>query len=636
MCGIVGILNTRTIDLKQQLPRMVDILAHRGPDGRGFHYAPGVGLGHARLSIIDVSAGANQPLYNEDRTVCVIHNGEIYNYKELRGELINRGHRFRTDSDSEIIVHAYEEYGADCVCHFNGMWSFAIWDEPRRELLLSRDRLGIKQLYYAFPDGGFAFASEIKALRLAFPELNQIEPRQLYQFLMLSLSDHNEHTFFRDVRQLLPGENLRLDSRGQATRWRYWSIADVPPFEGSVEEAGERLHNLLHDAVHLQLRSDVPIGASLSGGLDSTTVVALASTQIPETLTTFSGLYPNDERYDESRYVHDMVRTFDLSVHEITPGTDRILEDLTRCMWHLEEPVTSQSIYTWWHISQQVGQRVTVLLTGHGGDEVHAGYFHHYRLFHTHLFERDFREDLHRVPDPLRQEWIAARQLNGTNYLPQILATADSPWAARLGRRWQAMLARKSPTTPAPGLRAVLNADFMAEAAGPAATSEEKIEGLDPLRRFMWRELRSAYLPSILRIEDRLAMAHSVESRVPLLDHRIVEFAYSLPPEYMIREGRTKSTLRTAMRGILPESVRMRADKMGFPTPVATWLRGDLGAEVASLLASPDARTGPLLNHDEVQRQIAMHRAGQVDLSKRIFMWLMCELWLRNAGAPAR
>lgn len=630
MCGLAGIVGIHRADFKKKLSAMLDTIGHRGPDGRGFHCADGVNLGHVRLSILDVRASANQPIYNEDRSLCVIHNGEIYNYIELRQQLLRRGHRFRTESDSEVIVHAYEEYGHDCVNEFNGMWAFAIWDEHKGELFLSRDRLGIKQLYYASVDGAFVFASEIKALIQSFPCLKEVNRRQIRDFLVAGLTDHGQSTFFRDISQLLPSQNLVLTRSGEISKSRYWSINTDQPFVGTIEQAASELRELFCDAVRLQMRSDVPVCATLSGGLDSTTVVAFASKLASGGLLTFSGLYPDDSRYDESVYVQAMADRFDLAVVPISPKPDHILDDLAKCMWHLDEPVTSQSIYTWWHINRRIGSDFKVVLTGHGGDEVQAGYFHHYRFFHMHLLEQHVGGGGRSVPDDLRREWALAKRLNGTDYLPQVLASSTSPSVRRLGERWQRMLKHKSTVPNNPGLRRAFDKDFMSESEDSCLTTEEHVPGLDVLRKFMWRELRSAYLPSILRIEDRISMAHSLEARVPLLDHRIVEFAYSLPSAYLIREGRTKYVVRQAMRGILPESVRLRADKMGFPTPVATWLRGEFGKEVEALITSSQARSRWLFNQNEVKRQMQFHRSGKGDLSKRIFMWLMCELWLRN------
>ncbi len=669
MCGIVGLvhLNGKPVAVAD-LRAMADAIRHRGPDDVGYllgdatagdyaifggddtpadvfgyplPYAPvgrltpkAVGeqrftfaLANRRLAILDLTPTGHQPMCNEERTVWIVYNGELYNADDLRAELTDAGHRFVSHSDTEVILHAYEAWGEKCTARFNGMWAFAIWDMPRRRLLLSRDRIGIKPLYLWQEAGRFAFASEIKAL-LALGIPRRANEAMVYDFLAANLSDHTDATFFEGVRALLPAHNLTLDlSGGTAELRRYWQLDPTRQIHLSSDAAyAAAFRQLFEDAVRRHLISDVPVGTCLSGGLDSSAVVCVISRLIRERglrvvgmeaqQKTFSARYA-DLRHDEGRFIASVIRAADVDARMTYPSPHELREQWRPLFYHQEEPFVSTSIFAQWcvfKLARETG--VTVTLDGQGGDELLAGYLGFFPNYFADLAAsgrwptlwREFRRHLVLHQTAARQE---ARSI-ATNLLPAGLKARLKKRAA-LGLDW---LAR----------------DFVAAAQAGAEARWRPTDGVGSrLAQGLQRALSFDPLPSLLRFDDRNAMAHSIESRVPFLDYRLVELCFALPPRQKIRDGVTKFVLRQAMAGILPEDVRLRQDKLGFSTPQDVWLRAELAPWAREILTSPEFRGRPYFRAEAVLRLLDRHVQG-VDLATTLWRCLAIELWHRAMG----
>ena len=586
MCGIAGTISTGGID-PSTLIRMGDRIAHRGPDGEGYLLgstestrlrrssreeignADGststIGFAHRRLTIIDLSERSDQPLIDASGDYGIAYNGELYNYLELREELLGLGHSFRSEGDTEVVIEAYKEWGPGCVGRFVGMWAFAMLDRPRGTVLLSRDRFGIKPLYYARIGEALHFASEIKAL-LAVPGL-EIEPNEeiVRRFLLDGGVDYSERTFFRGIDRLSPahnlvvplGEGFELDPR------RYWWY---PPQDGQAAEpeAATQLRGLLEDSVRIHARSDVPVGTCLSGGLDSSSIVCLAEElraagQIPRYTHSAFGYLPQDEAFSERRHMDSVVERTGARLYPVDPPVDRFVDELLGIVRQQDEPFGSTSIAAQWFVFEAARRNgMKVMLDGQGADEVLGGYEGYFTVIASNLlrerrllsyarFSREHKELLGRRPLPLL--------FAGWSVLPR-------------GARRSAT--RRLPVPLPAG--AVLMSDEMRERVRRDFQPDPPGSLYDLLKT----QTESVSLPSLLRFEDRNSMAHSIEARVPFLDHRVVEFAFGLASEMKIKGVETKHILREAMRGVLPEDIRTRKDKLGFRAePQAAWTIAD-------------------------------------------------------------
>jgi asparagine synthase (glutamine-hydrolysing) len=620
MCGIAGIVRwTGQPVLEHEIRTMCDVMVHRGPDDDGVFVGEGVGLGMRRLSIIGLDTG-RQPIANEDRSVWVVFNGEIYNYAALRKQLEQRGHIFRTESDTECLVHLYEDHGDALVDHLRGMFAFAIWDVRQRRLLLGRDRLGIKPLYYAATPNGVIFASEIKPI-LSCGEISRTLDFEAVGHLLTCLATPSSKSIVAGISKLEPariavavaGEPLRVS--------RYWNVAFQPDERSTEHELVERLRELLDESVALHRVSDVPVGAFLSGGVDSSAVVATLARQLSHAPKTFSIGF-EDASFDELRYAREVAAQFGTDHYDlvIRPDVISIVEDLT---WYLDEPFGDTSAIPTYMVSKLAAEHVKVVLTGDGGDEVFAGY----DRYVVEAREREFD----RVPRPLRRLAGAAGAAlpdgtTGKRFLEHM--ALDGP------RRYldASMLFR------AGDLRRLLTPETYREVArhnyvaGALGTWHG---GADWLASVQHHDL-NAYLPQdILTKVDRMTMAHSVEARPPLLDHRLVEFAATIPARFRLQNGTTKYLFKQAMRGVLPDHVIDRK-KQGFAVPLAQWLRKDLKTFARDVLLSPRAATRGIFNLRQVERMLELHNRGR-DLDLQLWTILSLELWCRRFldGSPA-
>jgi len=616
VCGICGVYDPRGGIDAALVRRMNEALRHRGPDANAVKEFPACVLAYNRLSIIDLVTG-DQPMTNEAGRSWIVFNGEIYNYKDLRQGLVERGHTLVTNSDTEAIIHLYEEKGPDCVLDLNGMFAYAIWDDARQRLVLARDRLGVKPLYFLERDGRVSFASEIKGL-LADPSV----PRRLnYAALEEYLTFQNvfgEKTFFEGVRVLPPGHFL-IAERGTAEVREYWDLHYSEDITDPAE-AVRRFGALLEESVDMEMMSDVPLGSHLSGGIDSGSVVMKACDKLAEPLKTFS-VYFDEPEYDESGLI-EQVSMLAQSVHY-----DRLLdpkefpEVLAKIAYALDEPRVGPSVIPQWFIAGLAATEVKVVLTGHGGDELFAGY-----PSYVIPYLRDVvrRRDWKELRAALRNLRVRIRTEGWKRVVGLPLYGLIERDLARYGR--EAVFKE--------GERSRLLTDSAKAAIGghdPRAELERVLARCDatsPLDRVLYLDIKT-YLPSLMIVEDRMSMAHSLEDRVPILDHRIAELSAQIPGRLKIRSMILKWIPRKNAEGLLPKAV-IEHRKVGFLVPLAAWFRGPLRATVEDLLLGERARSRGIFRPEAVRELVRAHMSGARDVSWKIWSLLNVELWHRT------
>jgi asparagine synthase (glutamine-hydrolysing) len=620
MCGITGKVSFRSSVDPALIDRMCEVIEHRGPDSRGVHLDHGVGLGVQRLAIIDLQTG-DQPIYNEDRSVVVVLNGEIYNYQELRDSLLAAGHRFTTHSDTEVIVHLYESHGDRCVEFLRGMFAFALWDSPRRRLLLARDRIGKKPLYYSFDGNNFWFASEAKAI-LQDPEVpRDVDESAIDAFLQFQHVPGGMSAFAA-LSRVPPGHTLVVDN-GRVEQQRYWRLSFADQVQLSDAEACERIREHLLEATRLRLRSDVPVGAFLSGGIDSSAVVAAAAQSVGRLRTFTIGF--RQAWYDERDAARTVAQRFDTDHHELVVEPD-IVDVLPRLAWHYGEPFADPSAVPSYYLAQIARRHVTVALDGDGGDESFGGYRRYVgvdlarRLQHVPpLAARATERVLTRWGTGRAQNTRRARLLRLARALRVDPATGYSLWVACFSP-----MERQALYTP----------DFAARARpeAPDTTILDAYRSSDAatlIERLLDVDIRT-YLPDQLLVKiDIASMAHSLEVRSPLLDHVFMELAASLPLSAKVSSKMSKRLLKDAIRPWVPSDILDRP-KQGFSMPVAEWFRAELRDLPASLLLDADAQKRGIFNPRAIERLIADHQRGAADNSNKLWTLLQLELWFRS------
>jgi asparagine synthase (glutamine-hydrolysing) len=622
MCGIAGFFEPEErlapAEQRRVLAQMCNVIEHRGPDDEGFFVEDGVALGMRRLSIIDLFTG-HQPISNEDGTVWIVFNGEIYNYRELRDDLIRRGHAFKTNTDTETIVHLYEEEGEACVSRLRGMFAFAIYDRRARKLFLARDRVGVKPLHYALAGNRLVFGSEIKSL-LQHPEVPRaVNHEAISDFLSFSYVP-DPQTAFRGIRKLPPGHTLTFKDGFLVTRC-YWDF-DYPEQEPdqkveSEEYYIERLRELIAESVSMRLMSDVPLGAFLSGGIDSSTVVAMMARAMGRPVKTFSIGF-TESSHDELHYARIAARHFDTEHHEfiVTPDVCRVVEEI---VWHHDEPFADVSSVPTYIVSKMAREHVTVVLSGDGGDELFAGY-------ERYLVDRQ-RQKFERLPGFFRRNlmlrasrWLP-RHVYGKNYLRNV--------SLEPGARYIDSISCFDEDKK----QQLLSGDFRRALSRHNAT--EKFTRLfaapgspERLDHLLYLDSKT-YLPGdIMTKVDRMSMAHSVEAREPLLDHRLIEFAQRIPAVFKLRGSETKSILKKAMRGIIPDEIIDRP-KQGFGVPMQKWFKEDLREMVIDTLNDSRTRQRGYFDQRVVSATLREHLSGRRDNSRHLWSLLMLELWHR-------
>ncbi len=627
MCGITGIFDTRERRevLRETLARMNESQHHRGPDEGGYHVEPGIGLGHRRLSIIDVSTG-QQPLYNEDGSVVVIFNGQIYNYQELIRELLALGHVFHTKSDTEVIVHAWESWGEACVDRFRGMFAFALWDRPRETLFLARDRLGVKPLHYAIlPDGHLIFGSELKSLLAHGGLARDIDPRAVEEYFALGYVA-DPRTIFRMARKLPAAHTLTV-KRGRplpAVR-EYWNVRFTLDNRLSVADACAELNDRLSESVRMRMNSEVPLGAFLSGGVDSSAVVAKMAGLSAAPVNTCSIAF-SEPAFDESSFAQQVADRYRTNHHvERVDSDDFDLIDTLASLY--DEPYADSSAIPTYRVCQLARKRVTVALSGDGGDENFGGY----RRYHFHLMEERLRAALPlALRGPLfgmlgraypKLDWAPRPFRAKTTFqaLARDSVAAYFNTVSFLNEPMRSRLFSQSLRAQLGGYNAI---EVFRRHAGDAQTD-------DPLALIQYLDLKTYLVGDINTKVDRASMAHSLEVREPLMDHPLVEWLASLPSDLKIRGGESKFLLKESMAQQLPHELMYRP-KMGFAVPLARWLRGPLRSKVSSaLLGQPMAETN-LFNMTYVGELIDAHMTGRRDYSTPLWTLLMFEAFLRG------
>ncbi len=614
MCGIAGIFGLNGTPVAyQEVQDMCNVLQHRGPNDEGFYINDYVGLGMRRLSIVDVENG-HQPVSNEDGTVHVVMNGEIYNFRELRAELEATGHVFSTQSDTEVIVHLYEEFGADCVQKLRGMFAFSLWDDRRKRLLIARDRLGKKPLYYGTFAGRLAFASELKAL-LQLPdverELNWTSVGHLFSYL----TTPSEESIIQGVHKLPPGHVMLLEAGKEPQIHRYWDVDFKADYSQTEEQWVEGLRELLMESVRIRMDCDVPYGAFLSGGLDSSAVVALMARQSSSPIKTFSIGF-TETNYNEAPHARQVANMFGTEHHELIlePDVLSILDDL---VWYLDEPFGDSSAIPTYMVSKLAAQHVTVALSGDGGDELFAGY-------DRYVVEQKERRYRH-IPSAVRNilGGVGSRMpegMKGRNFLRHIALDG-------MDRYLDATNVFNVDEKRSLFRREIADQVIKDDPFRAMALELEK-KGTHWLSALQYIDLHD-YLPQdILTKVDRMSMAHSLETRSPLLDHKLVEYAATIPPEYKLRAGTTKHILKKAMRGILPDTIIDRR-KQGFAVPLGIWFRGELMEFVHDLLLSETSRARRIFNTEYIEKLLAMHQRGR-QLDMQLWTLVSFELWCRR------
>ena len=660
MCGIAGIYN---INGGSRIPsfvlkRMINIMRHRGPDDEGFvfidnvknnldrrfiHYknkeesiACGknrlgydIGLGHCRLSIIDLSEAGNHPMPNEDQTIWLVCNGEIYNFINLRSDLKIRGHVFKSNSDSEIIIHAYEEWGINCVEKFNGMWAFALWDGRKKRLFCARDRMGIKPFYWYFDGSRFVFASEIKAI-LANEFIERIPNDEIiWDYIVNEYVDHTEHTFFRHIKQLLPAHSLIIENN-QLSIHRYWDLEkNVTLSETTDEKAAKQFYNLFEDSIRLRLQSEVPVGTCLSGGLDSSSIVCVIDRLLKRPgdvrselmgirQKTFSSCF-DDRQFDERDFIREVVTKTSIDPKYIFPDGTDLLRSIDSLIWHQDEPFPSVRLFSQWNVMKLAKEHgVKVLLDGQGGDELLAGYHFFFQSYFEYLMQTlQFKK----LIDEIKSCSILH---NHSKYsiIKELLKFVTPNRILEARRHILKKKINKRDTY------SWINEDFF-EHNENISSDSNSIN--DSFKSSIYMYLTKYRLPSLLRYEDRNSMAFSIEARVPFLDYRLVEYIFSLHNTQIIQNGMTKFVLRNAMRNLLPEKILNRTDKMGFVVPEDYWLQRLNRDQITDIFASQSFKERGYFKQTEMLNSYDSFCSGQTNVNSSI-IWrvLSLELWYRK------
>ena len=602
---------------------MAACLEHRGPDDQGYHVGGNIALGHRRLSIIDLKTGS-QPIFNEDKSKCIIFNGEIYNYEEIKSELLRKGHRFASASDTETIIHAYEEWGEECVKKLRGMFSFCIWDSQKETLFLVRDRLGEKPLFHAYYNGSFVFSSEMKSI-LSDPRFDRaIDEEALGAYFTFSYIPA-PLTIYKNIKKLSPGHML-LYKKGQVRIQQYWDVSFEPDRQKTETRFIQEFMDLLNESVRLQLRSDVPLGAFLSGGIDSSAIVAAMARMTDQPVKTYSiGFEGEDSFYNELPYASIVARAFGTDHHEIVVRPDAA-ELLPKLIWHMDEPIADSAFITTYLVSRLAAQSVKVILSGVGGDELFGGY----RRYLGDAFSRYYRL----LPRRLRQNW-----------LPSILAKLPrdrhSSWK-NLFRYAEAFAksANLSPSERYLSYVTLFTADAAAElwnhgSNGVRPTSAAmqfyftRCTGAENLNQCIYVDLKTSLADDLLALTDKMTMAMSLECRAPFMDHELVELAARMPANLKVRGFTMKYVLKKAVQPWLPAEILNRK-KRGFGAPMGAWLRRDLKLLVQETLSERQVKKRGLFQWPVVKQLIQRHDSQEGDYTDHLLALINLELWFRQ------
>ncbi len=620
MCGIAVIVDFNNPPTQEEIKKMLRPVIHRGPDAEGIKVFPeeGVALGHRRLSILDPRPTGNQPMPWDDGTTWIVYNGEVYNFIELRKKLKGLGCTFQTETDTEVILAAYQKWGKSCVELFNGMFAFIIWDKQQRRIFAARDRLGIKPLYYYFQGNRLFLASEIKSILACIGHNLGPDPSLLDAYMEFGYVP-GEHSFHRNVKRLLPGHTLVFNHNG-LTKRKYWDFSFQTGQKGnkSFSYYVEKVENLLKDSVQLRLRSDVPLGVFLSGGIDSSTVVAMLSQGARAGLKTFSVAYDFGPEYDETSYARLVANQFCTEHHEIRVNPAEFGDFVSKYVWYMDEPVTEAAAISLYYVSKLARDHVVVALSGEGSDELFAGYdFYKYNLWIEHV--RKFLGE-----ETARRLATLSRRIIRMRKLQKYIHMLEQP----LEERYHGI------STYNFAIKNTLYTDDFKQIAVNGNNSLQDFlihimnttKGWDTLSRMLYFDTKTWLVDDLLIKADRMSMATSIELRVPFLDYRLVEFAASIPSKFKIYKGRTKHLLKEVVKKRLPRKIVDRK-KMGFPTPIDIMFQGDLYEYARDTLLSSQAVGRGYFDRRSVESMLDEHRSGRQKNHRQIWQLLVLEVW---------
>jgi asparagine synthase (glutamine-hydrolysing) len=618
MCGIVAVIGTSDSGEDRRRDDALDLIAHRGPDDRGVWHDANAWLGSRRLAIIDLSPGGHQPHVDPLTGVAITFNGEIYNYLEIRDELAALGHVFRTRSDTEVLLRAYLHWGSDLLAHLNGMWAFVLWDPRVRQAFFARDRLGVKPFYYSARSGRFSVASEAKALLVLDPDLRQVDEGSLYRFLAEGRLYTGQRSFYAGIDVLPPGHcGTFTPGESSAAIHRYWAPPRAAEQPLAYGDAVRALGDLLHDSVRLRMRSDVPVGFTLSGGLDSSAVLQAAASTVAGDgkLQAFTSTYETGGArpiVDERRWARLVAGSYDVDLQEVPADVGDWVSVLKKVVWHMDGPGYSPAVFPLWKIMERARSRaIPVLLEGQGADELLGGYTQYAALAIWESLSRG------RLAAAARDYSSFARTFS-LRMLTLYLVREKASFAVDAYRRRVGSLGTMDP-------------EFSRRFKGTAAPEPSPGTVNSRLRLDLTQEI----LPGLLHYGDAISMAHSIESRLPFLDYRLVEFASSLPADFKVGRGDTKRILRDHLRSVGLPAIADRRDKLGYPTPADSWLSADGGALLRSELLSPGAEIHAYCRPDRLEQLIGRYVSGRKEAGNHLYRLLTTQLWLRAHGVSS-
>jgi len=618
MCGICGAFSFSGAPVDRALiEAMTCAIRHRGPDGSGSYLSGPVGLGHRRLSIIDLAGGA-QPISNEDETIQIVFNGEIYNFIELRAELVAKGHVFKTESDTEVIVHAYEQWGEACVTRFNGIFAFALWDENHRRLFLARDHLGVKPLYYVKMGDSLFFASEIKALLQVPGCPREVDLKALGELFALRYVPSPD-TLFQGIKKLTPAHSMTVDSRGVKIE-RFWKWTPEVLTRFKEAELVEAYQELLEDAVRLQMRSDVPVGLFLSAGIDSGALLAMMSQHSHRPIHTFTIGFEQGEESNETDDARRMAQRFGADHSEMIVGPQDYQNYYERYMWDLEEPVGNETAAAFYFVSLIASRKVKVALTGQGADEPWAGYDRYIGIKLSEIYRRLPRALTRHVILPIVQRFstderlrrgvVALDEPDVLTRLVKIYSFYDSAMKAKLFQPW---------------IREQVSPDGQ-DARDALRRLQSDVQDLDAVSQMVYIDTRANLPDDLLMVGDKTSMANSIEARVPYLDYRLVEFIEALPAHLKLHRLQGKYLHKKALEKWLPGTI-IRQKKKGFANPVREWLRESMKSYVNDCLLSEDSAVRRYFDQSYIEQLVADHEAGRQNYLRHIYLLISFELW---------
>jgi len=624
MCGITGIISDE-LDQVANVANMLKAIDHRGPDGQDIHQdvTRKCTLGHKRLAIIDIEGG-KQPLPSEDQTIWITFNGCIYNYLELGAILRQKGHRFRTYSDTEVILHAYEEYGEECVHKLIGMFAFAIWDGTKQRLFCARDRLGVKPFYYWQQRNSFIFASEIKAL-LATDIVSRNVDREALQEYLTFQAPVSANTLFAGINKLLPGHRMTVDNNGRVLSLdKYWDISFEPDVEHTEEYFVDHLRLLLKDAVKIRLRSDVPLGTHLSGGLDSSTIACLASSYYGsgEPVHTFTGAFSEGKEFNETKYADIVAQDIGAITHLIEPTASDFLKLLPKIIFHMDEPAAGPGVFPQFMVSKLAAENVKVVLGGQGGDEIFSGY----ARYLVGYLEECLKGAIEQTSETAKYAATLSSIISSLPMLQQYIPLLRTFWQEGLFEPMEERYFRLMDRSAAS--KEIFNADVFTGHENVKTKFNEIFLGSDAtsfLNRMLYFDLK-VHLPALLHVEDRTSMSWGIESRVPLLDHRICEFIAHVPTTIKFKNGEPKYLFKKAIKNIIPDKILERKDKMGFPVPLQQWYRSELKEFVQDTLLGSRAVQRGIFN--TVQLEKTIHK--EQSFGRAVWGALCLEMWFQE------